>query len=106
MKRDHGCRDGGHGGGGEEAGEALAGPVGGGRVGPRAISLLSPQVTVVRNLEAYGLDPCSVAAILQQRCQASTTVTPAPGSKDGLQVQIQGNQVHHLSRLLLGECPL
>uniref|UniRef100_A0A8C9CN48 Eukaryotic translation initiation factor 2D n=1 Tax=Phocoena sinus TaxID=42100 RepID=A0A8C9CN48_PHOSS len=61
------------------------------------------KVTVVRNLEAYGLDPCSVATILQQRCQASTTVTPAPGTKDILQVQIQGNQIHHLSRLLLEE---
>lgn len=61
------------------------------------------KVTVVRNLEAYGLDPGSVAATLQQRCQASTTVTPAPGAKDSLQVQIQGNQVHHLGRLLLEE---
>ncbi|XP_073904578.1 eukaryotic translation initiation factor 2D isoform X5 [Castor canadensis] len=61
------------------------------------------KVTVVRNLETYGLDPSSVAAILQQRCQASTTVTPAPGAKDSLQVQIQGNQVHHLSQLLLEE---
>ncbi|KAM8813782.1 eukaryotic translation initiation factor 2D isoform 1-T1 [Rhynchonycteris naso] len=59
------------------------------------------KVTVVRNLEAYGLDPSTVAAVLQQRCQASTTVTPAPGAKDILQVQIQGNQVHHLGRLLL-----
>uniref|UniRef100_A0A8C3WB46 Eukaryotic translation initiation factor 2D n=1 Tax=Catagonus wagneri TaxID=51154 RepID=A0A8C3WB46_9CETA len=64
------------------------------------------KVTVVRNLEAYGLDPYSVAALLQQRCQASTTVTPAPGAKDSLQVQIQGNQVHHLGRLLLEECQL
>ncbi|XP_045392549.1 eukaryotic translation initiation factor 2D isoform X3 [Lemur catta] len=61
------------------------------------------KVTVVRNLETYGLDPCSVAAILQQRCQASTTITPALGAKDSLQVQIQGNQVHHLSWLLLEE---
>ncbi|XP_075853017.1 eukaryotic translation initiation factor 2D isoform X2 [Microcebus murinus] len=61
------------------------------------------KVTVVRNLEPYGLDPCSVAAILQQRCQASTTVTPASGAKDSLQVQIQGNQIHHLSWLLLEE---
>uniref|UniRef100_A0A8C7BK19 Eukaryotic translation initiation factor 2D n=1 Tax=Neovison vison TaxID=452646 RepID=A0A8C7BK19_NEOVI len=59
------------------------------------------KVTVVRNLEAYGLDPCLVAAVLQQRCQASTTVTPAPGAKDSLQVQVQGNQIHHLSQLLL-----
>ncbi|XP_008821510.1 eukaryotic translation initiation factor 2D isoform X2 [Nannospalax galili] len=59
------------------------------------------KVTVVRNLETYGLDPCSVADILQQRCQASTIVTPAPGAKDSLQVQIQGNQIHHLGQLLL-----
>ncbi|XP_077013726.1 eukaryotic translation initiation factor 2D isoform X2 [Tamandua tetradactyla] len=59
------------------------------------------KVTVVQNLETYGLDPCSVAAILQQRCQASTTVSAAPGSKDSLQVQIQGNQIHHVGRLLL-----
>ncbi|XP_004392907.1 PREDICTED: eukaryotic translation initiation factor 2D isoform X2 [Odobenus rosmarus divergens] len=64
------------------------------------------KVTVVRNLEAYGLDPYSVAAVLQQRCQASTTVAPAPGARDGLQVQIQGNQIHHLSRLLLEDYQL
>lgn len=61
------------------------------------------KVTIVRNLEVYGLDPCSVAAILQQRCQASTTVAPAPGAKDSLQVQIQGNQIHHLGWLLIEE---
>ncbi|XP_037680792.1 eukaryotic translation initiation factor 2D [Choloepus didactylus] len=64
------------------------------------------KVTVVRNLEAYGLDPSSVAAILQQRCQASTTVSAAPGSKESLQVQIQGNQVHHVGWLLLEEYQL
>nr|XP_060500308.1 eukaryotic translation initiation factor 2D isoform X4 [Panthera onca] len=81
-----------------------------GRICPIDITLAqrasNKKVTVVRNLEAYGLDPCSVAAILQQRCQASATVTPAPGAKDSLQVQIQGNQVHHLSRLLLEEYQL
>ncbi|XP_027273499.1 eukaryotic translation initiation factor 2D isoform X5 [Cricetulus griseus] len=61
------------------------------------------KVTVVRNLETYGLDPCSVAAALQLRCQASTIVSPAPGAKDSLQVQIQGNQIHHLGQLLLEE---
>ncbi|XP_047696575.1 eukaryotic translation initiation factor 2D isoform X2 [Prionailurus viverrinus] len=81
-----------------------------GRICPIDITLAqrasNKKVTVVRNLEAYGLDPCSVAAILQQRCQASATVTPASGAKDSLQVQIQGNQVHHLSRLLLEEYQL
>ncbi|PNJ53238.1 EIF2D isoform 4 [Pongo abelii] len=81
-----------------------------GRICPIDITLAqrasNKKVTVVRNLEAYGLDPYSVAAILQQRCQASTTVTPAPGAKDSLQVQIQGNQVHHLGWLLLEEYQL
>ncbi|XP_069401368.1 eukaryotic translation initiation factor 2D isoform X1 [Ovis canadensis] len=78
-----------------------------GRICPIDITLAqrasNKKVTVVRNLEAYGLDPRSVAATLQQRCQASTTVSPAPGLKDSLQVQIQGNQIHHLGRLLLEE---
>ncbi|XP_036129242.1 eukaryotic translation initiation factor 2D isoform X1 [Molossus molossus] len=81
-----------------------------GKVCPIDITLAqrasNKKVTVVRNLEAYGLDPCTVAATLQQRCQASTTVTPAPGAKDSLQVQIQGNQIHHLGRLLLEEYQL
>ncbi|XP_058286651.1 eukaryotic translation initiation factor 2D isoform X6 [Hylobates moloch] len=81
-----------------------------GRICPIDITLAqrasNKKVTVVRNLEAYGLDPYSVAAILQQRCQASTTVTPAPGAKDSLQVQIQGNQVHHLGWLLLEDYQL
>ncbi|XP_036765688.2 eukaryotic translation initiation factor 2D isoform X5 [Manis pentadactyla] len=81
-----------------------------GKVWPIDITLAqrasNKKVTVVRNLEAYGLDPCSVAAVLQQRCQASTTVTSAPGAKDRLQVQVQGNQIHHLSRLLLDEYQL
>nr|XP_045003335.1 eukaryotic translation initiation factor 2D isoform X2 [Jaculus jaculus] len=66
-----------------------------------ALRTYNKKVTVVRNLEVYGLDPCSVAAILQQQCQASTTVTPDPGTKDSMQVQIQGNQIHHLGKLLL-----
>ncbi|XP_044533051.1 eukaryotic translation initiation factor 2D isoform X2 [Gracilinanus agilis] len=61
------------------------------------------KVTMIRNLEAYGLDPYSMAATLQQRCQASVTITPASDAKDTMQVQIQGNQINHLSRLLLEE---
>lgn len=62
------------------------------------------QVTVV---ELGGLrpGPALSGCHLQQRCQASTTISPAPGLKDSLQVQIQGNQIHHLGRLLLGEHP-
>ncbi|XP_031237555.1 eukaryotic translation initiation factor 2D isoform X2 [Mastomys coucha] len=78
-----------------------------GKLSPIDITLAqkacNKKVTVIRNLETYGLDPCSVAAILQQRCQASTIVSPAPGARDSLQVQVQGNQIHHLGQLLLEE---
>uniref|UniRef100_A0ACB8F5C2 Eukaryotic translation initiation factor 2D n=1 Tax=Sphaerodactylus townsendi TaxID=933632 RepID=A0ACB8F5C2_9SAUR len=59
------------------------------------------KVTMIKNLELYGLDPQSIASILQQRVQASATVTTLPGAKDRVQVQIQGNQINHLAKLLL-----
>ncbi|XP_015740789.1 eukaryotic translation initiation factor 2D isoform X2 [Coturnix japonica] len=64
------------------------------------------KVTIIKNLELYGLDPQCVASILQQKVQASTTITPVPGAKDRVQVQIQGNQVHHLAKMLLEEYQL
>ncbi|NXK89790.1 EIF2D factor, partial [Formicarius rufipectus] len=64
------------------------------------------KVTIIKNLELYGLDPQCVANILQQKVQASATITPVPGAKDRVQVQIQGNQIHHLAKLLLEEFQL
>ncbi|NWI59173.1 EIF2D factor, partial [Calyptomena viridis] len=64
------------------------------------------KVTIIKNLELYGLDPQSVANILQQKVQASATLTPVPGAKDRAQVQIQGNQIHHLAKMLLEEFQL
>ncbi|XP_069489286.1 eukaryotic translation initiation factor 2D [Ambystoma mexicanum] len=61
------------------------------------------KVTMIKNLELYGLDPQALASLLQQRVQASATVHALPGSKDRVQVQIQGNQVHHLGKMLLDE---
>lgn len=60
-------------------------------------------MTIIKNLELYGLDPQYVANTLQQKVQASATITPAPGAKDRVQVQIQGNQIHHLAKMLLGK---
>lgn len=60
-------------------------------------------MTIIKNLELYGLDPQSVANVLQQKVQASVTITPIPGTKDRVQVQIQGNQIHHLAKMLLGK---
>ncbi|KAM4048406.1 eukaryotic translation initiation factor 2D [Anomaloglossus baeobatrachus] len=59
------------------------------------------KVTMIRNLELYGLDPSSFASQIQQRVQASATCTPIPGAKDRVQVQIQGNQLSHIGKVLL-----
>ncbi|XP_017264859.1 eukaryotic translation initiation factor 2D [Kryptolebias marmoratus] len=59
------------------------------------------KVTLIKNLEAYGLDPAAVAAALQHRVQASTVLHPVPGTKDKVLVQIQGNQIHQTGSLLL-----
>ncbi|NXM78845.1 EIF2D factor, partial [Serilophus lunatus] len=64
------------------------------------------KVTIIKNLELYGLDPQCVANTLQQKVQASATLTPVPGAKDRVQVQIQGNQIHHLAKMLLEEYQL
>lgn len=50
----------------------------------------------------YGLDPTVVATALQRRVQASSVLQPIPGAKDKVLVQIQGNQIHQVSNLLLG----
>ncbi|XP_070601645.1 eukaryotic translation initiation factor 2D isoform X1 [Erythrolamprus reginae] len=59
------------------------------------------KVTIIKNLEQYGLDPQVVASTLQQKVQASATIVTIPGAKDRSQVQIQGNQTNHLAKLLL-----
>ncbi|XP_057256681.1 eukaryotic translation initiation factor 2D isoform X2 [Pezoporus wallicus] len=64
------------------------------------------KVTIIKNLELYGIDPQCVANILQQKVQASATIAPIPGTKDRVQVQIQGNQIHHLAKMLLEEYQL
>lgn len=61
------------------------------------------KVTTIKNVEAFGLDPQLLAHTLQIRVQASVTLTPLPGSKDKVIVQVQGNQVSHLARLLVDE---
>ncbi|XP_041083712.1 eukaryotic translation initiation factor 2D isoform X2 [Polyodon spathula] len=61
------------------------------------------KVTLIKNLELYGLEPHAIASSLQQRVQASCAVNPLPGSKDKVLVQIQGNQVVHVGRLLVDE---
>ncbi|KAF6730454.1 Eukaryotic translation initiation factor 2D [Oryzias melastigma] len=76
-----------------------------GRVEPIDISVASrgsnKKVTLIKNLEVYGLDPAVIASTLQHRVQASTVLQPVPGAKERVLVQIQGNQVHQAGNLLL-----
>ncbi|KAM7411680.1 hypothetical protein PAMA_021591 [Pampus argenteus] len=76
-----------------------------GHIEPIDISVASrgsnKKVTVIKNLEAYGLDPSVVATVLQHRVQASSVLQPVPGSKDKVLVQIQGNQIQKVGNLLL-----
>ncbi|XP_078111393.1 eukaryotic translation initiation factor 2D [Sander vitreus] len=75
-----------------------------GHIDPIDISVASrgsnKKVTLIKNLEVYGLDPAVVATALQRRVQASSVLQPIPGSKDKVLVQIQGNQIHQVGNLL------
>uniref|UniRef100_A0A3Q0SZL7 Eukaryotic translation initiation factor 2D n=1 Tax=Amphilophus citrinellus TaxID=61819 RepID=A0A3Q0SZL7_AMPCI len=76
-----------------------------GRIDPIDISVASrgsnKKVTLIKNLEVYGLDPAVMASVLQHRVQASSGLQPVPGAKDKVLVQIQGNQIHQVGKLLL-----
>lgn len=76
-----------------------------GHLEPIDISIASrgsnKKVTIIKNLELYGLDPAVVSTALQRRVQASSVLQPIPGAKDKVLVQIQGNQIHQVRNLLL-----
>lgn len=61
------------------------------------------KVTLITNLETYGIDPQDFAHTVQIGVATSTSVTPAPNKKDGCQVLVQGNQVKFVAKLLLDE---
>ncbi|XP_046405879.1 eukaryotic translation initiation factor 2D isoform X2 [Ischnura elegans] len=60
------------------------------------------KVTLIGNLEAYGIDCTEFAKKCQHGVAASATITQVPGSKSS-QVMVQGNQVIFLEKLLTGE---
>ncbi|KAG7256880.1 hypothetical protein CRUP_028364, partial [Coryphaenoides rupestris] len=76
-----------------------------GHVEPIDISVASrgsnKKVTLIKNLEAYGLEPTDVSAALQHRVQASAVLHPLPGTKDKVVVQIQGNQIQQVAAVQL-----
>ena len=64
---------------------------------------LSIQVTLVHNLELFGIDPAEFAHGIQVKLACSTAVSPLPGKNKGMEVLIQGNQVTWVAELLIGE---
>ncbi|KAG7332161.1 hypothetical protein KOW79_003995 [Hemibagrus wyckioides] len=76
-----------------------------GQVEPIDITVASrgsnKKVTIIKNLEVFGIEPTVVADTLQRLVQASSVLHDVPGAKERQLVQIQGNQVHHVGKLLL-----
>lgn len=60
------------------------------------------QVTLVNNLEAYGINIEEFSRECQKGVAASATINQINGMK-GSQLQIQGNQVNFLEKILTGK---
>ncbi|XP_013783321.1 eukaryotic translation initiation factor 2D-like [Limulus polyphemus] len=60
------------------------------------------KVTLLYNLETFGIDPTKLAHQIQVGIAASTSVGPSV-TKKGTQVLVQGNQVRYVAKLLLDE---
>nr|CAB3241582.1 eukaryotic translation initiation factor 2D-like [Phallusia mammillata] len=64
------------------------------------------KVTLVKNLEAFYIDPQQFADIVRKQAQASTSLSTVPGSNPKSpmqQVLIQGNQVSCVESILTGD---
>lgn len=60
-------------------------------------------MTVIQNLDPYGIDIKEFAHKLQIGVAASATISQGQGQKAGTEVRVQGNQINYLSKLLLEE---
>ena len=59
------------------------------------------KVTLVTNLETYGINPTELGKEIRVGAAASTSVSAAPGQKPGAkQLLIQGNQVNLVVAIL------
>lgn len=62
-------------------------------------------MTLIQNLEVYGINPEKIAHHAQVAVAASTSITSTQNGK-GFLVLIQGNQVLYLQKLFIGEINL
>lgn len=58
-------------------------------------------MTVIQNLDPYGIDIKEFAHKLQVGVAASATISQGQGQKAGQEVRVQGNQINYLSKLLI-----
>ena len=60
------------------------------------------QVTVVHNLELFGIDAHLFARLVQRGVACSASVTPSADRSLGTEVVVQGNQISFIAKLLIG----
>lgn len=65
-------------------------------------NVLNFKVTLISNLELYGIDIIKFSKECQHGVAASTTINDIPNAMNR-QVQIQGSQVNFVYNLLIGE---
>ncbi|KAK6179271.1 hypothetical protein SNE40_011673 [Patella caerulea] len=76
-----------------------------GKVDPIKIDVVqrsgNKKVTLIDNVETFGIDPDKFAHTIQVKRACSTTVNPSIQKNKGLQIMAQGNQVDFIQQLLL-----
>lgn len=65
--------------------------------------MLTLQVTIIENLELYGIDAKTLAHTVQVKVACSASATPSQQKNKGPQVVIQGNQIGTVGDLLLSK---
>lgn len=66
------------------------------------LSFVISQVTLINNLELYGINIQEFSRECQHGVAASTTINTIPGMKSA-QLQVQGNQIIFVGKLLTGK---
>ena len=67
------------------------------------VYLMHLQVTLIHNLETFGIDPEEFAHNVQVNMACSSSISPLPGKNQGMEVLIQGNQINYIASLLIGK---
>ncbi|ESO92608.1 hypothetical protein LOTGIDRAFT_233056 [Lottia gigantea] len=76
-----------------------------GKIDPIKIDVVqrmgNKKVTLIDNVETFGIDPDKFAHLIQVKRACSTTVSPSIQKNKGLQILAQGNQVDFIRQLLI-----